>query len=74
MQLQDRKNWCYLSWEDSFKDNSPIVSEQICSVGSVPMQSVSKMKRNGTATLKTHCRILRRKRHVEDQRIQSGRR
>lgn len=54
MQLQDKKSWCQLRWNDSFKDNSLLVSEQIGGVGSLlPKWSVSKMKRNGMATLKT---------------------
>ena len=41
-------------------------------MGRLFMRSVSKMKRNCMATLKTHYRIIR-KRHVEDERIQPGR-
>lgn len=54
MQLQDGKNWCQLRWDDSFKENSLIVSEPIGSLGTLPMWSVGKMKRNGMAALKAH--------------------
>lgn len=54
MQFQDRKNWCQLKRDDSFKGNSLIVSEQIGSLDTLPMWSLGKMKRNGMAALEAH--------------------